>query len=97
MRPDTRVAICVERGFEMIVAVLGVLKAGGGYVPLDPAYPTERLKYMLRDSGATALLTHGDLKGLFEGWGALLVVDIGEANPLISVSRAQTRIALASA
>ena len=50
MRPDVRVAICVERGFEMIVALLAVLKAGGAYVPLDPAYPTERLRFMLADS-----------------------------------------------
>ena len=38
-----RVAICVERGFEMVVGLLAVLKAGGAYVPLDPAYPLERL------------------------------------------------------
>ena len=39
VKPDERVGICVERGLEMIVALLGVLKAGGAYVPLDPAYP----------------------------------------------------------
>ena len=43
-------AICVERGLEMIVALLAVLKAGGAYVPLDPAYPVERLRFMLADS-----------------------------------------------
>jgi non-ribosomal peptide synthetase component F len=47
VRPDERVAICVERGFEMIVGLLAILKAGGAYVPLDPAYPEERLQYML--------------------------------------------------
>ncbi len=52
VRPDDRVAICVERGFEMIVALLAVLKAGGAYVPLDPAYPAERLRFMLEDSDA---------------------------------------------
>ncbi|WP_010446080.1 AMP-binding protein, partial [Pseudomonas asplenii] len=41
--PDDRVAICVERGVEMMVGLLGVLKAGAAYVPLDPAYPAERL------------------------------------------------------
>ncbi|MDB4952370.1 MAG: sypC, partial [Gemmatimonadetes bacterium] len=44
--PEVRVAICVERGPEMVAAVLAVLKAGGAYVPLDPSYPADRLQYM---------------------------------------------------
>ncbi len=52
VQPDGRVAICVERGFEMIVALLAVLKAGGAYVPLDPAYPADRLRFMLEDCPA---------------------------------------------
>jgi len=55
--PDTLVAVCMERSLDMVIACLGVLKAGGAYVPLDPAYPTERLAFMLADSGAVALLT----------------------------------------
>ncbi|HEX9938621.1 MAG TPA: amino acid adenylation domain-containing protein, partial [Longimicrobium sp.] len=55
--PETRVGICLERGTELVVAVLAVLKAGGAYVPLDPAYPAERLAFMLADSGAALLLT----------------------------------------
>ncbi|HEX8362093.1 MAG TPA: amino acid adenylation domain-containing protein, partial [Longimicrobium sp.] len=54
--PEARVAICVERSPEMVVALLAVLKAGGAFVPLDPAYPVERLRYMIRDSAPTALL-----------------------------------------
>ncbi|HEX2188993.1 MAG TPA: amino acid adenylation domain-containing protein, partial [Longimicrobiaceae bacterium] len=57
VRPETRVGICLERGTELVVAILAVLKAGGAYVPLDPAYPAERLTYMLADSGAPLLLT----------------------------------------
>ncbi|WP_155394573.1 AMP-binding protein, partial [Xanthomonas albilineans] len=57
LRPDNRVAICVQRSVEMVVALLAVLKAGGAYVPLDPAYPPERLAYMLTDCGAVAVLT----------------------------------------
>jgi amino acid adenylation domain-containing protein len=60
--PDKRVAICVERGLEMIVGLLAVLKAGGAYVPLDPAYPAERLRYMVEDSGPEVLLTQGHLR-----------------------------------
>ena len=49
MKPDARVAICVERGLEMVMGLLAILKAGGAYVPLDPAYPAERLSYMVED------------------------------------------------
>ena len=56
--PDSRVAICVERSVEMIVAMLATLKAGGAYVPLDPHYPVERLHAMLQDCEPVAVLTH---------------------------------------
>ncbi len=55
--PETLVGICVERSVSMIVALLGTLKAGATYVPLDPSYPAERLDYMLRDAGIAILLT----------------------------------------
>jgi arthrofactin-type cyclic lipopeptide synthetase C len=58
VKPDARVAVCVERSVEMVVALLATLKAGGAYVPLDPAYPRERLAYMLKDSAPVVLLTH---------------------------------------
>ena len=57
VKPDDRVAICVERSLEMVVGLLAILKAGGAYVPLDPVYPTERLAYMLADSAPVAVLT----------------------------------------
>src|SRR5258708_9483268 len=50
VRPDARVAICVERRFHMIAGLLPVLKAGGAYVPLDPAYPAERIAFFLEHS-----------------------------------------------
>ncbi|QQZ39834.1 amino acid adenylation domain-containing protein [Pseudomonas sp. SK3(2021)] len=62
VRPDDRVAICVERGLEMIVGLLGILKAGAGYVPIDPAYPQERIAYTLRDSEPLALLVQADTR-----------------------------------
>jgi amino acid adenylation domain-containing protein len=55
------VGICVERSLEMIIALLAVLKAGGAYLPLDPAYPEERLSFMLRDSQVSILLTQQKL------------------------------------
>ncbi|ADP15917.1 linear gramicidin synthetase subunit C [Achromobacter xylosoxidans A8] len=58
--PEVRVGIAVERSIEMVVGLLAILKAGGAYVPLDPEYPTERLAYMMADSGIRLLLTqHG--------------------------------------
>ncbi|WP_237386293.1 non-ribosomal peptide synthetase [Xenorhabdus sp. Sc-CR9] len=57
VRPDDRVALCLERSPDMVAGILAILKAGGAYVPLDPAYPSERLAYMLEDAAPVALLT----------------------------------------
>jgi amino acid adenylation domain-containing protein len=56
--PDVRVGICVQRSLDMVVGMLAVLKAGGGYVPLDPSYPPDHLAYMMDDSAPVAILTH---------------------------------------
>ena len=61
--PDVPVGLALERGFDMVVAMLAVLKAGGAYVPLDPADPAQRLAYMLEDSKAPVLLTQTALQG----------------------------------
>ncbi|MBW4576031.1 MAG: amino acid adenylation domain-containing protein [Aphanothece sp. CMT-3BRIN-NPC111] len=55
--PDAIVGICIERSVEMIVGLLGILKAGGAYLPLDPAYPQERLNLMLEEAKVAVLLT----------------------------------------
>jgi amino acid adenylation domain-containing protein len=54
---ETLVGVCMNRSFEMVVGLLGVLKAGGAFVPLDPSYPRERLAYMVEDSGLSMALT----------------------------------------
>ena len=59
--PDVRVGLCVERGPAMVAGVLGILKAGGVFVPLDPGYPRERLEYMLADSAPAAVLAQGSV------------------------------------
>ncbi|MBW8846503.1 MAG: amino acid adenylation domain-containing protein [Burkholderiales bacterium] len=61
VKPDTLVALCVERSLEMVVGLLGIVKAGGAYVPVDPAYPAQRIRYILEDSGAGLLLTQAAL------------------------------------
>lgn len=63
--PEVPVGICMQRSPGMILAVLAVLKAGGAYVPLDPAYPSARLALMLRESGASLLLTQRPTRGAF--------------------------------
>jgi amino acid adenylation domain-containing protein len=65
--PDVRVGICVEREPELVVAVLGVLKSGGAYLPLDPAYPRERLLDMVRDSAPVVMLTQASVAGRLAG------------------------------
>lgn len=60
--PDIPVGICLERSFELVVAMLATLKAGGAYVPLDPAYPRQRLAFMLQDCRCHVLLTHEYLR-----------------------------------
>ena len=55
--PDRLVAVCMERTPDLVAALLAVWKAGGAYVPIDPGYPRERVDFMLRDSGASVVLT----------------------------------------
>jgi amino acid adenylation domain-containing protein/non-ribosomal peptide synthase protein (TIGR01720 family) len=87
--PEVRVALLLERGVDLAVAVLGVLKAGGAFVPLDPAQPATRLAYLLDDAGARVLLAHGSLLPLLESVpfaGEVLAIDtepeaIGREDP----------------
>ena len=60
--PETIVGLCVERSVELVVGLLGVLKAGGAYLPLDPDYPPDRLSYMMADAQAPVLITQGGLE-----------------------------------
>lgn len=55
--PEALVGVCLERSLDLVVGLLGVLKAGAAYVPLDPSYPEERLSFMLEDARATVVLT----------------------------------------
>ena len=61
LKSEALVGICVERSLEMMVGLLGILKAGAAYVPIDPAYPQERIAFMLKDSQVSFLLTQEKL------------------------------------
>ncbi|MGD7402368.1 amino acid adenylation domain-containing protein, partial [Ralstonia pseudosolanacearum] len=77
--PDARVGLCAERSVELVVGLLGILKAGGGYVPLDPSYPQDRLAYMLEDSAPVAVLAQSNTR---EQLGALSVPVLDLDGPL---------------
>ncbi|WP_330333704.1 amino acid adenylation domain-containing protein [Streptomyces sp. NBC_00536] len=78
--PDTTVGLCLTKGPALVAAVLGVLKAGGAYLPLDPAYPAQRLAFMLQDAAPPVVLTERALAGLLPAVGAevLEVEDAGQ-------------------
>ncbi|EEF63147.1 non-ribosomal peptide synthetase [Pedosphaera parvula] len=73
IRPNDLVGISVERSIEMMVGLLGILKAGGAYVPMDPAYPAERLAFMLADSKARILLTQNGIADKITGMSARIL------------------------
>jgi amino acid adenylation domain-containing protein len=66
IRPGDKVGICIERSIQMVVGMLGILKAGASYIPLDPAFPMDRLFFMIEDAGIKTLLTQEKLLALFE-------------------------------
>lgn len=90
--PEQMVAICTERSAEMIVAILGVLKAGAAYVPLDPTYPVERLCGILEDIGARLILAHAAVGDVLD---ALLseAAAAGSALQVVALDDDQPRIA----
>lgn len=61
VQPDTPVGLCVPRLPEMMVGLLGILKAGGAYLPIDPKYPAPHMAYLIETSGASIVVTHGNV------------------------------------
>jgi len=72
------IGMMVERSPEMIIGIMGVLKAGGAYLPIDPEYPEERVSYILEDSGTGILITHKHLAAAITFTGDIIDVDDSE-------------------
>lgn len=92
VKPNSLVGLMLNPSMEMLIGVFGILKAGGAYVPLDPQYPSERIKYMLEDSGTSLLITQPELVADIEFEGE--VIDItdnelynGDCSNLANVNR----------
>jgi amino acid adenylation domain-containing protein len=88
--PGSRVCLAVERGLGLVAGILGILKAGCAYVPLDPSYPQERLTWLLEDAGAVALVSDAEVLGRLPAWSGrmLRIEDPGglERNPRVAVA-----------
>lgn len=79
--PHAPVALCVERSPEMVVGLLGILKSGAGYLPLDPNYPKDRIAYVIADAGTEILVTQESLSPSI-GAGVATVILIGEIDTM---------------
>jgi amino acid adenylation domain-containing protein len=80
--PGTLVAVCMERAFEMVVALHAILRAGAAYVPIDPEYPVERIAFMLADTNAPIILTQRWLRDRIEGHGSGMVIVVDDSAEL---------------
>ena len=81
--PDVLVGLRTDRSLDVVVGILGILKAGGAYLPLDPAYPRDRVEFMLSDSGVDVVVAGREFAGDFEVAGVQVVVlddSVGEAS-----------------
>jgi len=88
------IGVCMERSIEWIVSLLGVMKAGSAYVPVDPHYPSERIAYMLQDSGVETVIVSGDTEPLIKECSAAATVLVEAAD--IDEVAGEARLALPS-
>jgi amino acid adenylation domain-containing protein/non-ribosomal peptide synthase protein (TIGR01720 family) len=92
--PEVCVGIYLERGLDVVIAILGVLRAGGAYVPLDPAYPSARIAYMLEDSQPSVLITSRQLSGRLPNTFAFVICLDDEMKPMHDEQHAPSNVML---
>jgi amino acid adenylation domain-containing protein/non-ribosomal peptide synthase protein (TIGR01720 family) len=81
---ETLIPICVERSTWMILSILGILKSGAAYVPIDPAYPADRISYMLEDTASKIVISSKAARSKVAGFSAIEIIDINLDWPVIS-------------
>lgn len=79
VKPDTPVAICMERSIELLIAIFGILKAGGAYIPLDPSHPEKRLCHLLKEGNTAFLITTNHLQSKFTSYEGQIISIENEA------------------
>jgi len=89
---EALVALCLERSIDLVVAILGVLKAGCAYLPLDPTYPVERLNFMVTDSDARVLVTQSQHLDKFQEAGMPVICVDSDRETISTASTAQPNI-----
>ncbi|MEU9186969.1 amino acid adenylation domain-containing protein, partial [Streptomyces sp. NPDC048484] len=83
-RPEERVAVMMDRSADLVAALLAVVKTGAAYVPIDPAYPADRITYMLNDAQATLLVTHQAMTGTVDDGVTRIVTDAPDTTAALS-------------
>ncbi|MCC9018873.1 non-ribosomal peptide synthetase [Flavobacterium lipolyticum] len=84
VQPDTLVGICIDRSFEMLIGILGILKSGGAYVPIDPEYPESRVDYILEDTHTPLVLVGNSTEALIEQFKGKSVVNLEQWDSLFA-------------
>jgi len=95
--PDVKVGICMERSLEMVVGIVATIKAGGAYMPLDPAFPGDRLAFILRDTSAPVVLTQSHLLGALRDHSAHCLCLDSDWERVEKYSGADSRVAVEDA
>ncbi|MFD7841245.1 amino acid adenylation domain-containing protein, partial [Streptomyces sp. NPDC059761] len=92
--PESLVGVCLERGVDLIPTLLGVLKSGAGYVPLDPVNPGERLAYVASDAGVSIVVTQSSLRSVVDGFhdGRIVVLDGGDSDGIAACETSNPQV-----
>jgi amino acid adenylation domain-containing protein len=94
--PERLVGVCIERSIDLVVALLGILKSGAAYVPLDPSYPPDRLSLISKDAELTLVLTQECLAKAFSGSATATVCLDGQAREIAKASDQNPRVEIDS-